>query len=380
MGFLMKLKLGLQNYLVMNFDENNAAESLKGLVLKERWKVIDKTTKVPGGTGGHFSIGYKVEDINNGTEGFLKALNFKAFFSQSKTKDILTVITEENSAFQYERDVLLRCQNFKLSKVVTLLDEGLANVEGFAIPQVPFLIFELADGDLYSKIEFSNKLDLLWKLKSLHDVAVGLKQLHWANISHQDLKPSNVLLQQNGLVSKIADLGRSVCLEIQAPHEVKNGKFNGDSDYMPIEYYYKYEEPDWTKRTRSTDMYLFGNLVCFYFTGLNMTTLIIRNTDKQFRWNNWNGSYTSVKDYLMVGFNKALNEFKSSILDERIKQELAKILQYCCFPYPEKRGHPRSIDLAGNQYEFHRTISRLDVILKETELNLIRHGGKLQNK
>ena len=66
-------------------------------------------------------------------------------------------------------------------------------------------------------------------------MAVGLKQLHGIKISHQDLKPSNVLLYNEGFVSKIGDLGRSLCADIDAPHD--NGiNFPGDFTYAPPEY------------------------------------------------------------------------------------------------------------------------------------------------
>jgi len=149
-------------------------------------------------------------------------------------------------------------------------------------------------------------------LKSLHDVAVGLKQLHGVEIGHQDLKPSNVLLYKKGIISKIGDLRRSLCWDITAPHE-DGGNFPGDFAYAPPEFLYRFIEPDFNLRVRATDMYLLGSLVVFYFTGANMTALIAKNMDVNFRWDKWGGSFFEVKDYLIDGFYKALKEFKSSI-------------------------------------------------------------------
>ncbi len=221
-----------------------------------------------------------------------------------------------------------------------MYDTGTAYLDEYAIASVPFLVFEMAEGDIRSKIDFSNKLDIAWKLKSLHDVAVGLDQLHSIGIGHQDLKPSNVLLYENGLVSKIGDLGSSLCSEIKAPHESASGRFTGDSDYVPIEFLYRHIEPDLVKRIRATDMYLFGSLICFYFTGVNTTNMIFRNIDRQFRWSNWNGSFAAVKDYLIQGYYKAIKEFKKSIPHEYLADELSIILEYTCFPYPEKKRTP----------------------------------------
>jgi serine/threonine protein kinase len=356
-----------------NIEANNPASNLRGRILNGRWLVKTKIDKTSGGTGGNYSIRYLVEDVKTGQQAFLKALNYKAFFARGKDKDPVKIITEQNSAFEYERDVLLRCKGKNLSKVTMLYDTGVEYLDDHPFP-VPFLVFEMADGDLRSKIEFSNLLDLGWKLKSLHNVAVGIKQLHAAGIGHQDLKPSNVLLYDDGDVSKIGDLGNSLCTEIKAPHQNPAGIFTGDSDYMPIEFFYRHIEPDMTTRIRATDMYLFGGLTCFYFTGLNMTSLIYRNTDKQFRANNWTGSYSSVRDYLLPGFYKAIKEFRKSIEDNEVGDALAKMIEYTCFPYPNKRGHPRSLELKGCQYDFHRIIQELEILYRKVELKLLRHG------
>jgi hypothetical protein len=34
-----------------------------------------------------------------------------------------------------------------------------------------------------------DKLDVLWRLRHLHDIAVGLNQLHTNEIFHHDVKP-----------------------------------------------------------------------------------------------------------------------------------------------------------------------------------------------
>lgn len=356
-------------------DENNAACNLEGQILNDRWKVIQKATKTESGTGGKFSVRYIVEDTRRGGQAFLKALDYKAFFSRDRSADILTVIEQQNAAFLYERSVLLKCNGKKLSKVIQLFDTGQLYLENFQYPTVPYLIFEMADGDIRSKITFSNNLDTAWKLLSLHDVAVGLQELHSIGVSHQDLKPSNVLLYERGLVSKIADLGSSFCSDIKAPHDDPSGRFTGDGDYAPIEFLYRSILPDVDMRRRATDMYLFGNLIAFYFTGFNMTSLILKNLNKQFHWTNWKGHYSTVRDYLLPAFYKALQEFKSSIPNNLAADDLCKMLEQCCFPYPEKRGHPRAHELKGNPHSFERYITKLDVLRMKVELDLIRNSG-----
>lgn len=248
----------------MDRAHDNAANALLGRELKTGWKVFKKIEPKPGATGGFFSICYEVE--KDGKVAFLKALNFQAFFQLFRGQPVVEIINEQTNAYQYEKSLLYRCKNNSLSKVTMVLDEGEEIIDEYTIPNVPYLIFEKADGDVRSFLNFKAEMDVAWKLKSLHNVVVGLKQLHSVEIGHQDLKPSNVLLYNNGITSKIGDLGRSLCGDIEAPHE--NGSdFTGDFSYAPPEFLYRYEEPDLHLRIRATDMYLFGSLCAFYFTG-----------------------------------------------------------------------------------------------------------------
>jgi serine/threonine protein kinase len=352
----------------MNFNQmnDNAAYALEGRVLKNNWKVIKRLEPKPGSTGGNFSVCYLV--TNGDTTAFLKALNFKSFFAGQRI-NIIEIIQEQTNAFKFEKDLLLRCKANKLSKVATIIDEGQEWVEGFTIGDVPYLIFDLADGDIRTRINFDNRIESAWKLKSLHNVAVGLKQLHQVEIGHQDLKPSNVLLYNKGITSKIGDLGRSLCAAIEAPHEFE-GSFTGDLSYAPPEFLYGYIEPDWSKRTKATDMYLFGSLIVFYFTGINMTALLGQNIDRQFLWGQWGGTFEEVKDYLKEGYYVALHQFRESIPRPLLAEELSKIVEICCFPSPERRGFLFNKN-SRNQYDMHKIITKMDVLSRKVELNVI---------
>lgn len=337
------------------YSNLSAAESLEGLLLNEKWKVIDKIIPKKNNTGGNFSVAYLVQSDKQ--IAFLKAINFNAFFDSSG--NVLNAIKEMTDAFTYERDLLQRCKNNSLSKISMIIDEGEIELDGFnVINKVPFLVFDLAEGDIRSVIDFSTNVDILWKIKSLHNICVGLKQLHGIKIGHQDVKPSNILLFDGKKTSKIGDLGRSLCQDIQAPHD--RGGFVGDRNYSPPEYYYGYKQLDWNKRVKSTDFYLFGSMIAFYFTGLNMTTLLFRNTNKQFWPQNWGGTFNELLPYLIDSFQTGIDEFSNSISDKIIKAELTKIVEYCCHPNPDKRGH--SNHLKDNSLDFQKTISKLDLI------------------
>ncbi len=238
----------------------SAAHNLEGITLENGWKVQEKVRRKPGATGGHFSIGYTV--VRDSEEAFLKALNILGLVRSGQS--LVDVMSEVSSAHKYERDLFLLCKDHSLSKVNTLLDHGEIRLEGFLFDKVPYLIFEKADDDVRGMMRFSDKIDTAWKLKSLHNVAVGLSQLHKIDVAHQDLKPSNIFVF--GTVSKIGDLGRSLSNKIEAPH--KDLDFAGDLDYSPPEVWYRYILPEWNKRVFAIDLFLFGSLVAFYFTGL----------------------------------------------------------------------------------------------------------------
>src|SRR5690606_7900906 len=178
--------------------ENNAAHGLLNKVLDNNWKVIRKIERDPNQSGSNFSVGYIVK--KNEEECFLKAFDFAGFLSIANPANggdeinVVDVMNDMTTAFIYERDLSQHCKDKYVTKVSVVRESGQIFVEGNAIPVVPYLIFDLAEGDIRKQLNFSSELDNAWRLKSLHDVAVGLRQLHQIQVSHQDLKPSNVLV------------------------------------------------------------------------------------------------------------------------------------------------------------------------------------------
>ena len=207
--------------------DNNASEHLESRTLASGWKVGQRVQKAQGATGGFFSVCYTA--TKDGEEGFLKAFNFSQFLNLSTRhghhRPIVDVIGEMIEAYRYERDLSTLCKRRNVRKVVFVKDAGEEIVPGYSITLVPYLIFEVADGgDIRSRLSFASALESAWKLRSLHSVAVGLKQLHGIDVSHQDLKPSNVLLFDEE--SKIGDLGRSTCLALKS--SLNDEPFAGD--------------------------------------------------------------------------------------------------------------------------------------------------------
>jgi serine/threonine protein kinase len=318
-----------------------------------------------------FSVCYKVE--KDGQICFLKAFDFAKFQLMSETgKQVVDIIADMTTAFKYERDLSEHCKNRHVTKVAFVIDSGEEFISSFSIGIVPYLIFELADGDVRSKLDFSNKLDFAWKLHSLHDIAVGLQQLHNINVSHQDLKPSNILLfNQN---SKLGDLGRSMCKDMDSQYNKM--AYTGDLNYAPPEMMYGYYENDWNKRVFATDCYLLGSMIVFYFAGVSMSALLLNHLPDNMRWEKWQGSFDEIKPYLTEAFSNAITDFKSSFDDDYFSKEISQVVEQLCFPFPEQRGHPKNVaNKIGSNFNLERFITRLDVLSKKAELNIIKNGN-----
>jgi eukaryotic-like serine/threonine-protein kinase len=341
-------------------DNTNAAENLAGIRLDSGWLVTERIEKPPGATGGFFSVCYRAEKDEE--QCFLKAFDFAKFFNlanaQGQTASIVDVISEMINAYKYERDLSALCRTGRVTKVAFVRDSGEQMVSGYSIPIVPYLIFDTADGgDARSQLSFARKLESAWKLRSLHSVAVGLKQLHSIDVSHQDLKPSNVLIYNDE--SKIGDLGRSTCLALASP--LRDCAFSGDISYAPPEILYGVHDPDWRKRSFATDCYLFGSLVVFYFSGMTMTALIRKNLPDDASWEWTHDSYDEVLAYVLDAFALALDEFSSCIEDAYLSAELRSMVSRLCHPIPSKRSFASGFD-SGATSDLERVVSRLDYL------------------
>lgn len=122
------------------------ATQLLGLTLENGWKVVEALPgpRYSGGTGGHFSAGYVVE--RNGQRAFLKALDYSAALQAA---DPAVELQRMTTAFNFEREILFRCRDENLSRIIRTLEDGKVNVNAASsVGIVQYLIFELADSDI----------------------------------------------------------------------------------------------------------------------------------------------------------------------------------------------------------------------------------------
>lgn len=345
---------------------DSAAHNLVDLNLETGWRIKEKIQKTDNQTGSFFSVCYLVE--KDGETCFMKAYDITKFNTIMPGSSMIDAMNEMTTAYKYERDLSEFCRNKHVTKVSFVKEAGEVIRTGYAFSVVPYLIFDLAKGDVRKHLDFSQELDYAWRFKSLHDVAVGLKQLHAINVLHQDLKPSNILVFD--VESKIGDLGRSMCKDLDGPYNKQI--FPGDWSYAPPELMYGYYERDWLKRVLATDSYLLGSLITFYFAGIGMTALLRKHIPNNFSWEEWTGTYEELIPYLENGFSTALNEFETNISREDLRPQIRQIVQYLCNPFPEKRGHPKNIVLRGSNYNMERFVSILDILKQKSRLRVIK--------
>lgn len=269
----------------MDTDIATPAQRLAGRELPNGWKVEELIDRPETATGGHFSTSYIVRS-ENGERAFLKAMDYtKALKSADPARALQTM----TMAYNFERDILEKCRYRRLSRIVRVLDAGtLPALEGNPSSVVQYLVFELAKHDVRSFVDWGRDFDTAWAIRTMHQATAALQQLHSAEIAHQDVKPSNVLVFENGR-SKLADLGRAFDRHSSAPHD--NAVCAGDLTYAPPELLYGYVPQDWRVRRLGCDLYLLGSLVMYLCTEVSMTHLLFKRLNREHRFDRWGGTF-----------------------------------------------------------------------------------------
>lgn len=354
------------------------ADMLDGLVLigasGEQWTVKSKLPRArPGATGGVFSIGYVVQS-STGTDAFLKALDLSAAFkSTDPTRELQAMTT----AFNLERDILIACRNNRTDRVVLANDHGSVAIDPmFYGSIVPYIIFELAEGDVRAFVQFSGSFDSAWAFRALHEVALGMWQLHRQRIAHQDLKPSNVMVFSGEIGAKVGDLGRASKQGVSAPHEPLT--VPGDKTYAPPELLYSSVSTEWGERRLGSDAYLLGSLVVSFVTGASMTSIVQRHLSHQHHWTLWRDTYANVLPFVREAFNRALADIYSQAPLE-FRDDIVRIVRQLCEPDSSVRGHPRArAQKHGNPFDLERYVSEFDLLARRAERGLKRAVGAVQ--
>lgn len=347
------------------------AARLEGLSLDSGWRIVKRVKDQPGKTGGCFSCSYIVE--KDGRRAFLKALDYSEAekISRESGIDIPTALQLLTQAYNFERNLLQDCKQRRMDRVVVALEDGSIRVDEGVFGTVNYLIFEPADGDVRRYLAIAQKVELAWILRCLHHLTTGVYQLHSANVAHQDLKPSNVLVFDR-TVSKVADLGSASVKGAPCPRD--RFKFAGDGTYAPPELLYGSIDPEWNRRRQACDLYHVGSMAVFFFCGLGMTAMILKHVPEANRHEVWGGTYTQVLPEVREAFGSALREFEGNVPGTRLRTALREAVSQLCDPDPLLRGHPSNRVGAANRYSLERYVALFNLLAQRAEIGILEQA------
>lgn len=348
---------------------SGAAHQLEGLTLPGGWQVVKKLERDENATGGYFSVQYIIQG-SGGEFAFCKALDVSRALGETDPALALQMITE---GFNFERDLLERSRG--LSRVIQSIDDGVVDVPNAFPPKVNYIIFELAERDIRQALDIAGELSVAGKLRALHHAATGLWQLHQRQVAHQDLKPSNIFMLNGPIgktenkLTKVGDLGRAHDRNVRAPHD--DFEIAGDMQYAPPEQLFGYLSPSYQQRRVACDLYQFGSLVTFVFTGVTMNGLMGMLLQRRCIWSSWGDTYEEALPYVRDAFGQALRRIRDSLPFD-IADEIVVLIAGLCEPDPALRGFPATQRGKAGQYDLHRAKVRLDLLARRVQKGIIR--------
>lgn len=339
-----------------DFDAANAALNLVGHELPGGWYVEELLPGSDGSSGGAFSVSYRVRN-STGREGFLKVADLVSVFGDDE------LLSAALATFMHERDLLLMCEQGRLSHVVMAIDYGHVKLEGFLLPHVRYIVFEHANGgDVRTFLSDSERITELLRFELLHHVTVGVAQLHRSNIAHQDIKPSNALTFRAAggkTTTKVSDLGRAFHVTRSAVDD--ESAIPGDRNYAAPEQLYGLPVDGSMTRRFASDLYQLGNFATFIFGGMTMNSLLSSALSSELHWSRFGDGYWEALPYLEEAFARAMAEVRLSIAMPEA-DEIAELIEYLCEPDFRRRGHPSASHGVGNRYSLERVISSVNLI------------------
>lgn len=342
-----------------------AAKRLLGLELEGGWKVISSVKKTGSQTGSYFSQGYLVEN-DRGEQAFLKAMDFSEAL---KAEDFTRAVESLARQFNFERDLLEFCKTKRMRNVVRSIGGGVVDVGASGpMDRVQYFIFEPAEGDIRRVIDSLSYITVAWALRVLHEVSIGLRQLHLAMIAHQDLKPSNILSFEGSSI-KLGDLGSASMKSNQCPRD--SLEIPGQLSYAPPEQLYAEFHPDWMARRVGSDMYQLGGICVFLVSGVSVNSLLSDRLRSEHHWDRWEGSYRDVLPHVQYAFSQVLAEI-APLMEEGGVPGLVQIVKELCEPDIDARGDQRRIKRGAVQYSIEPFVSKFGALRRAAEAALAR--------
>ena len=271
------------------------------------------------------------------------------------------------------------CNGNNMDRIVHALDYGEFEIVHRGVREfVFFVIFELAKGDVRSQFIQSKRQELSWTLNALHNLSVAVQQLHNAQISHNDIKPSNLLVFDSDL-QKLADLGRATSNTSAGPWD--SLLYCGDNTYAAPEFWYRNKTFQKIgsrisfEVRKASDLYLLGSMAYFFVTGQQLTPILRTAMRQEHVGTNWNGSFDEVLPFIYEALSSVLEHFDEQLsigkeeVIRREPQELRAAVLQLCDPNPATRGHPINLSGTVEKYSVERYVSLFDRIAKTIKVS-----------
>lgn len=359
------------------------ADELKGLTING-WYVESRHEQKTS-TGGRFSSCYKV--TNNGKIGFLKAFDYRDLIKAEENGDNDNAEINHDRVwrkFKTERDIIKKCNEEGIDSVVAFIESGVYNkAKGSLNTRVNYFILEYSnDGNVQDQMDNDDIDDLKHKFKSIAKICDGLFELHNRNITHLDLKPSNLIYFVADQLTKITDFGSARQWLGPVPEDLKDdeNRIMITKRYAPPEILYKEEEGDWKEYRRKIDLYLLGNIIVVYFTKLTFTSLLDSANISFDSWRNEenngkmkqlipNLTSAATKVYVLIEERiNNINDINGNPLSESDIRLIINSIKELCNPNPQERGNLDALNQTNPYDGLDRIRDRFINLSKKAEI------------
>jgi hypothetical protein len=137
----------------------------------------------------------------NGENAIMKVIDSEKCNTGDKEEGLSrnALLSRETTAFNYETKIAETCAGQHMGNVIRYIESGEIELEGYPIPTVPYIVYEQSEGKIGDFLTFSSKAAfaadlkmLIEKLRSLHQVAKGVRQLHTHFIAHHNITPQSI--------------------------------------------------------------------------------------------------------------------------------------------------------------------------------------------
>ncbi|CAM0908463.1 unnamed protein product [Alopecurus aequalis] len=335
------------------FDETEDPKALPLSLLEEITEGFSDRLEI--GRGG-FSVVYKGM-LDNGSVIAVKRLSSTYMYEKE---------------FQREVECLMRVKHKNIVRFLGYCAYTQADMELYdgkwvmADTQQRLLCFEyLPNGSLYHYIKDpSGGLEWSSRYKIIKGICEGLSYLHHKNILHLDLKPANILLDED-MMPKINDFGLSRCFE-EEQTRVSVTKMGGTIGYLA---------PEFTSRiiTHKFDLYSLGMIIIEILTGkrgYQAVENVLENWSSMLQVSQDNPLWQQIKVCAEIGIE--CTDFEPAkrppsmkhIVDRLLETESAQVISACpsnllqhdpcsfCFNFEPNKGLSGPLDIHPLELSF----------------------------